>query len=522
MEAEKAATLARFRSEMEHAVPWTARALATLEKDHFTVTRVHRRPEKPVWFVWASPPAEVQTGFGLAPELLFVLVDHEVQAIDVRAAAEEVVRSELRLDGNLMVVCDRGASLQERLANIGGPGQRIAWTPNPNGEWTSLRSVLQSVLPTYDAYEERDPVRGAQLVGREAEVGELLTRVTRGDAVGLFGLRKMGKTSLFRAVTDRLDPASALRSSRDDGPTGSMVAMVLDAGLLVERSVDGLADELLVALERRMRAAGEATPSRGRQGLSGWKASVEALLDQGRQVCVVIDEYDLLFEGEGGEGAVPGLNRLFRLHRGWAQTWQGQVSLVLVGRDSTYLSAPEVDGVTNALLAWCTPTWLGPLTRPKATELLRKIGRRVGLDVGSESARVAFDWTGGHPLLQRQFGSALRAQVRHSDASWKAPTDPYVPSTVNAYRGRDAVLEVAREVVALLLKRHPEGYVLLRELAEGHGWSDAVSRCGGPNGAAARTLTNFGLASAERRLSETLRWYVRDLSPAPPSLLRAS
>lgn len=507
---------------MVEAAPWTSYAIVALGRDQFTPTRVRKHKGR-VWFVWAAPPGYIQEGFGLAPELLVVLVDGEVKARDLHAASEEVFHSELRLDDNLMIVCDRFSSpLQPRLTRIGGRGQRIAWVPDARGEWPSLREVLQQTLPTFDAFEERDAVRGAQLVGREAEVAQLSTRVARGEAVGLFGLRKMGKTSVLRAVTDRFDPASGMMNDEVDLQTCSNIAVVLDAGVLVERTVDALGEELLQALARRMRAAKEEMPDRRGHGLAAWKSVVEVLLDEGRPVCVAIDEYDLLFEGEGGEGAIPKLNQFFRLMRGWSQMHQGRASLVLVGRDSTFLSAPEIDGVTNALLMWCAPMWLGPLSLDKGTELLRKIGHRVGLSVGAESARVAREWTGGHPLLQRQFGSELRAAVRAKNPAWGAATDEFVNPSVDRYKGREAVLEVPREVVALLRKRHAEAYGLLRDLAEGYSWDDALTGYGGPEGEAARTLANFGLVHADHSIARTFGWYLNTLVPTTPLLRKTA
>lgn len=519
MESEKATYLERLRERMERHVPFATSMLRALERDGFTLTYLGEG-SGPGWFVRVSPPRALQEGFGLAPEVLVVAVPGEVLARDIHEANNEVIRSGLRLDGNLMVVADRdGRTLAERLDRIGGHGQRIAWARGADQEWPSLTEVLRARLPAFDAFEERDAVRGAQLVGRDAEVSELRTRVVRGDAVGLFGLRKMGKTSVMRAVTDWLDPASGLREAPPgEGVASAGIAVVVDASVLLDRTADALADELLEALRRRMRSAGQATPDGGRGGLAGWKAAGEALLDQGQRLCVVIDEYDLLFEGEGGEGAIPGIGRLFRLLRGWAQTRQGLVSLILVGRDPTYLSAPELDGVTSPLTAWCTPVWLGPLERPKAVELLRKLGRRVGLDVGPMSADLAQRWTGGHPLLHRQFGSALRGVARAKDSAWGVPTDPVAPLAPARFREREAVLEVMREVVALLHKRYPSALATLVDMAHGRSWDDALAENGGPDGAAGRTLRNFGLVTPEHELAAGLAWYLTHAVQLPRPL----
>ncbi len=99
-------------------------------------------------------------------------------------------------------------------------------------------------------------------MGRDAEVAHLRTRVIRGDAVGVFGLRKMGKTSLVRAVTDGLDPASGVKDPvnvsngpGDETAPSQACAVWIDAQGLDQPSVDDVADEMLAALRRRMRVA---------------------------------------------------------------------------------------------------------------------------------------------------------------------------------------------------------------------------------------------------------------------------
>ncbi len=506
---------------MEGAHPWTRSLLRALERDGFELTHI-RRAGGPAWFVRTTPPRHLQEGFGLAPELLVVAVGGEVQARDIREAQDEVVRSGLRLDGNLVVVADEGHEpLDGRLGRIGGHGQRVAWICKTGDSWPVLPDVLRARLPAFDVYEERDAVRGAQLIGRDVEVADLRTRVTRGDAVGLFGLRKMGKTSVMRAVTDWFDPASGLREpGTSPAARGVGVAVVIDATVILERTVDAAADELIRALARRMQIAGEQMPTSKRRGLLAWKDVGEAMLDRGLPLSVVIDEYDLLFAGESGEGPIREIGKLFRLLRGWSQTRQGQVSLILVGRDPSYLSEPEFDGVTSALSAWCTPAWIGPLEKHNAIDLLRKLGRRIGLKVGHESAELAQQWAGGHPLLHRQFGSTLKQATRQRDPSWGAATDSYLESVTERFLEREAVLEVMREIVALFQKRYPTALDLMMRLGHGKGWGDALADLGGDANEAVKILRNFGLATPDRTLPKAIAAYLRATFPEASRLRR--
>src|SRR5262249_32147342 len=131
-----------------------------------------------------------------------------------------------------------------------------------------------------------------------------------------------------------------------------------------------------------------------------------ALARSSLPLCIVLDEYDLLFPGYGSEPGFAGVERIFGILRALAQETR-RVAGAVIGRDPVFIERPLMGGFTNPMLGWVVPYWLGPLRREEAEELLTRLGRRVGLDVGGETIDLAWRWTGGHPLLLRQFGSAL-------------------------------------------------------------------------------------------------------------------
>jgi hypothetical protein len=94
------------------------------------------------------------------------------------------------------------------------------------------------------------------------------------------------------------------------------------------------------------------------------------------------------------------------------------------------------------------------------------------------------------------------------NASWGAPTDPPAQQAPQRFLEREAVLEVMREVVALLGKRYPAALEVLAGLAHGERWEDLLADRGGPDGDTGRTLRNFGLVTPEHTLAEGLAWYL--------------
>lgn len=522
-------TLAEQKAWLKKNVPWATSMLAALERDGFVVQHIVTR-HRTTWFLRVAPPRGLREGFGLASEVLIVAVTGQVMPRDLARAADEVLYAGLRLDGNLVIVCDdHPETLVYRLAQIQGHGQRVAWcrariSSSPpsalQAVWPSLADRLRTALPTFDVFEERDPVRGNQLLGRDDEVAALRTRVVRGESVGLFGVRKMGKTSVMRAVTDWFDPASGLRSQ--DGlelKASQGVVVAIDAGSVIENNVDALADELLNVLRRRMTSVGDPIDLAPCAGLRGWKCAIEAILDRGTRVCVAIDEYDLLFEGIEGGQPLAGLGRFFRLMRAFSQTRQGQLSMVLVGRDPTYMMEPVLEGATSPLLGWCTPVWVKPLPFLRARDLLVRLGLRAGLEVGSQSVKVAYEWTGGHPLLLRQFGSALREAIREQTDAWGAKTDAFSATAVQRFVRREAVQGVGAELVSLFQKRYPVALDALIDLASDEAPERVRARYAN-RPEVFRALTNFGLLGDDGSpLWGFLKQYLmRVLAPSAPRM----
>ncbi|HEY4593987.1 MAG TPA: AAA family ATPase, partial [Thermoanaerobaculia bacterium] len=497
-------------------VPWGTSLLSRLRGDGASITQLRViGPNR--WILRSRIPEGLQEAYGLAPEVLFLIVYNEVKGEDLQTARKELQRKDLDLDPDLLVIVDDRPRLKERIGRL--PLQWGQWVPWSFGEdgFPALAELFREHLPLYDVFEQRDPVRGRQVIGRTAIVSDLRKRVQQGQAVGIFGLRKMGKTTVVRAVTDWLDPLSAHPNDREDGQS-SILAVWLDSERLVERTLDSLAMQLHKELKKRLSSDNRAPlPEKDLSDLGGL---LEAALERtDLPLCVVLDEYDLLFGGSGGQPAIVGIEKLFRTFRAVAQQ-TSRLSLVVIGRDSSFFEDPEMNGWPNPMLNWLVPFWLGPLSADGADELLGKLGRRVLLDIGPETASLARAWTGGHPLLHRQFGSALleKSRARKGNLREHVATEPFREEALDLFLARDAVTTICREVSHLLTSRYPEAAALLERLCCTSPQEAArlVEERGGWLRAEARLLRNLGLLLGDSEslwIPEVFRWYLRTLAP---------
>ncbi len=477
------------------------------------------------WHLQIRLPNELRDLYGTASEVLLLAAVDEIRGEDLKRAEEELLRREYDLDPDLLIVADGGLELEDRLARIYQLwGQWVPW-PLIDGTLPPLAEQFRPHLSAYDIFERRLPARGSQVIGRSALVADLSKRLQRGQSLGIFGLRKIGKTTLCRAVTDKLDPATRLSNPGTGRHSGAVTVPViwLDVQELCQRTLESLAAQLVRDLEERLLRAWvdpRWQPLSG-DSLADLNRLLKVALKQAPwPIAVVFDEYDLLFESDEGDPAIAGIDRLFRMFRAHAQAQEpSRLAVVVIGRDSEFFDRPEMNGRPNPMLNWFVPRWLGPMEAADADELLCRLGRRVGLDIGEETATLARRWTGGHPLLHRQLGSALLEVARGRRRNEEhIPTDPFCTEAIDLFVDRDHVLTTLREVYFLLSKRYPEASLQLHQLSRepARDLRGAVKAAGGWHQPAIRTLRKFGLLlgpPAGPYIPELLRWYSRTFVP---------
>ncbi|WP_147445589.1 ATP-binding protein [Corallococcus aberystwythensis] len=493
-------TLEIQRRYFETTVPWARQLSERIASEDAELTHI-RKVTDYLFHLRIRLPNTIQEGFGTAPEVLIVAVRGQIMARDLERARVELYRSGFRLDLDLIIVCDDSPDLEGRIERLPGKwGQVIPWPPLGQ-EVPSLQEQFQRLLPKFDLFEEKTPVRGRQVIGRAEEIADLCTRIESGDAIGVFGLRKVGKTSVVRAATDSLDPISArlsLIQGSEHAPGGDN-ARAFVAWFDVQRAFDRTQKRLFYGLaesiENRLRASKISfKPNANASPLDRIDELVRfSLRNLEIPICIVLDEYDYLFEGSGGQPPIPGVGELFRLLRGWAQETK-RLSIVLIGREPAFAQRPELTGFPNPLLGWLVIRWIGPIKPEKAPELLRKLGKRVGLDVGAKTASLAAEWTGGHPLLHRQFGSALlqvtKDNLPHSE---RITTDAICDRAPAVFQERATVHEVCAEILHLLRTKYTKSYKLLEDATLSNTISASIEKNGGWSGTPALTLRNFGI-----------------------------
>lgn len=270
-------------------------------------------------------------------------------------------------------------------------------------EQTTLSSHLSRFLGEgQDPFDVRDPVFDVlNFFGREVQAEGIRDRLRRGQPVGLFGLRKMGKSSLMRFLERRLPYPTAW--------------LDLQAG----RKLVGVYERILRAWQADAQArfntdlgldparCGAADPSEEftRQAVLALEVIAEVMAEP--RLAVFLDEIEVIVPPASSTG--PDLEEylaLMRTLRGLAQEDQ-RLSLMVAGVSPAVNreSRCGADRVQNPFYALLQEEFIPPLSPADCAQMIRNVGQQVDVTLGDEVAEYVAEQSGGHPMLARQLCS---------------------------------------------------------------------------------------------------------------------
>jgi hypothetical protein len=260
-----------------------------------------------------------------------------------------------------------------------------------------------------DPYNVRHPVFDVlNFFGREALADELMHLLSAGQPLGLFGLRKMGKSSLLGYLRGRLSYPAALL----DLQMGTALSDLYDR--ILRAWEDDARTRLGIDLGLGEAQIGATDPTRDFVQVTRDILSKLTLKQPGGRLAILLDEIELLVPPIDATGEALGRYLSFtRALRGLIQEEQ-RLSLVIVGVDPTInrISRWSAAGDQNPFFSFVQEIYIPPLLEADCIQMVRNIGRQVVISYGDDAALQIARASGGHPYLARQLCSLIYGQRR--------------------------------------------------------------------------------------------------------------
>ncbi|MEV0939603.1 ATP-binding protein [Micromonospora wenchangensis] len=343
-----------------------------------------------------------------------------------------------------------------------------------SGTAPDMAAVLAGHLARVDHFAFVRPLNNkAAFFGRSQDIQRIKALLTQGQHVGVFGLKKAGKSSLVNRIALELREAGWSIIQIDLQREGTAADNL--RRLLLQRTLDE-ADRARFAGSR---IAGSQAVDAVSQSRNLWVDQLDyalALHRNAEGVLIVIDEIDLLLPGRTFEAATTSEAQLATI--GVLQQLRGLTDdlhnnparkspvLLTAGTDADLFGSSFIDERPNPLWAMVDFHYLGPLDLAETSDMVRTLGRRSGLNFTEGSViHQLFDDYGGHPLVTRTACSSIHRRV-------KAEQVPYSVSTQDVVRvakrpGPKTAPQLARDIPQQFMALFPDEATLLRPLLEG-------------------------------------------------------
>jgi excisionase family DNA binding protein len=393
---------------------------------------------------------------------------------------------EVVLDSSLaFIAVPRTESIRDQIMNLLSE-KNVAIVPLDDGDFQAsddpdkafriLRELLSQYLGQRDLYNSTMPVSGRRFFGREQLLLQLTDDVHQGQFIGIYGLRKTGKTSLIYQLRDEQLRGDAVAYV---DLQSSLVHMVKNCSPLyweLERDLykrlinnDSAAAKML-----RLGPIERFTdiPDKTETGVI-FSEDIQNYLDylkenssaDSRRLVIILDELERILPVAGQPG-VEGYLEFFALLRGLAQTerYRGLFSSVVVAANAAISERGYWEGRENPVFALYKPVFLPPLNDAECIEMIKSLGKGMSVYWEEQAIKTVLREAGGHPFLTRILCSRI---ARSSLTRPLTVAMDLVEQQIAAFiRDESDKLD---QITELLHRNFPEEEAFLRQIALGNG-----------------------------------------------------
>ncbi|KQQ61145.1 hypothetical protein ASF69_01605 [Rhizobium sp. Leaf311] len=410
-----------------------------------------------------TPRKEIQLMFGLTQPILsiFFVEDHLKLPL-----AEIVAREYLNVkkvcadpDPRYIFVCSTGekASLASDFLSMFSEDFFI-FVPFVISAKFKLDQIKHSIFRNIgikDYFENSDPIRSDNMFfGRQRLLTSALGAARDGQNIGIFGLRRVGKTSILFSI----------QRAFDQRKLGKFVIFSLDDPSRVQASwyliLSQLADIIHPnSIKERFDERNAATIFKGviRKYLEG---------NPGKGIVIAFDEIEHIVPGTAKaryweEGYFSLMDVLRAISRDLPK-----FSIMICGINAKAVEQSHFFGMPNPIFNGMSVIDVPMFSLDETSHMVTRLGWHMGIQFRPEAIELIQREYGGHPLLVRQFCSKMFAKMQEHGESWPFTAGRHeVAAQMDVLRPQ--LHYWANYIFYTLKDFYPDEYDMLRVLAQG-------------------------------------------------------
>lgn len=276
-----------------------------------------------------------------------------------------------------------------------------------------LQQLLDQWYGRRDLFQYQYPVSGRRFYGREADLLALRRNIDDALNTGIYGLRKVGKTSLIRQLqTERSKDIfvyidlQELMSKKDCNEIYYSICKEIK---IKKQSFANLNEQLNLSILDNNFLVYESSTNYAQK----FNEYIDNIISPSAnykfegKVVIVIDEIELLIPLAEESTYFKGYFDFLAHLRGIAQRAAGRFVSIVVAANPIISEQSRWNGRDNPVFQFYREMFLPLLTQEDCSNMISELGRRMSVIFNEESLELIFNETGGHPYITRQLCSHI-------------------------------------------------------------------------------------------------------------------
>ncbi len=319
-----------------------------------------------------------------------------------------------------------------------------------------LEQLLSEWIFQRDLYKGNFPVSGRRFFGREREIGLLNQNIEDGRSVGIFGLRKCGKTSLLYQL-------KLIRKNDLVAYVDPEASALNDCKWLCWKAVQDWASWGFPSILSLIKYRSEEDLPDFSEVLKKFSADLRILMSEispEAKLILMIDEIEKIIPIKGQKW----INSLefFRFLRGIAQESQGKFVVIIAGANPAICEMGQWHGEDNPIFQFFEEMYLPLLPENECREMIVTLGRGMGIEWEENALRAVYELAGGHPFITRRLCSIIVNKFSERPLNVSADMVKNIESELLM-----RVDDLFEEIKIRLRRDYPDEWEVLEALANG-------------------------------------------------------
>jgi hypothetical protein len=426
-----------------------------------------------VTFVFAKPTDKLTKDFHLTREVLVVFTPYnsfEPRTLDF--VDKTIFEYQNRLDKLCVLLISRdndikskirSMALQDKETRVIVPFSYSEFSGTLNPENNIILRRLKEFFYERDLFAFDSPLRNdTYFFGRSQTIQALYGKYKSGENGCLFGLRRIGKTSVLLAVKRYLDLREEPAVFLDCSETSFHRRRWYEALHFI---IQALAHTLNIPNTTQLHSIDDYTDKEASRSFEEDLRTIQQSVGM-KRILIILDEIEnITFGISPSDHWSKDKDYIFfwQSVRSIFQKNSDLFSFIIAGVNPKAIETATVQSFDNPIYRLVTPNYLGFFDVQQVREMVSSIGNYMGLVFEDEVFTYLTDDYGGHPFLIRQVCSRLHKIIAQAR-----------PFTITRFRYQIEREELSKYIqdyisliVSVLQERYKDEYELLEHLAQG-------------------------------------------------------